>query len=192
MVKLGFIVEGTTEKIIVESEAFRLFLLSINLSVVAPVIDATGKNKLSGKSLFSQIQILKDGGANKIIILTDLDEDACITVTKNRIQAPNECLVIVAVKTIEAWFLSDNKLMQKILNESDYVCEHPETISNPYEEIRQLMVQYTGRGVGNSKVLLAKRFVKEGFSIVQAANHPQGSSAQYFIQQLHQLSTSPT
>jgi hypothetical protein len=191
MVTLGFIVEGATEKIVLESEAFRHYLQSIGLSAVDPVIDATGKNKLSGKYLLSHIQILKDQGANTIIVLTDLDTDACITITKNRIGAPDECLVIVAVKTIEAWFLADSALMQKMLNHPDYVYGHPETISNPYEEIRQLMVQFTGRGVGPSKVLLARRFIKEGFSVVQAAEHAHCSSAQYFIHQLHLLSANP-
>lgn len=40
MVKMGFIVEGDSEKIIVESEKFRQFLLSHDTELVTPVINA--------------------------------------------------------------------------------------------------------------------------------------------------------
>jgi hypothetical protein len=186
MVKLGFIVEGGTEKRIIESTAFREYLISLNLGFVEAVIDAEGNGNLLPMYLLHYIQILKDQGANKIIILTDLDLDACITVTKNRINAPNECLMIVAVKTIEAWFLSDRDTLQKIINNNGYVCPNPETIDDPFKEIRQLATN-TGRGLGTSKIRIADKFIKEGFSIVNAADHANCLSAQYFINKLNLL-----
>ena len=85
MVKLGFIGEGTTEKIILQSESFRQYLLSNEISFVENVIDATGNGNLLPKNIEGFVNRLKDDGATAIIILTDLDEDKCISLTKERI-----------------------------------------------------------------------------------------------------------
>lgn len=45
---------------------------------------------------------LEKEGARIIVILTDLDDDSCITETRNRISARAQDVVIVAVKKIEA------------------------------------------------------------------------------------------
>lgn len=42
MVKVGFIVEGDCEKIIIESPQFKQFLLSCGFELVTPVINAAG------------------------------------------------------------------------------------------------------------------------------------------------------
>ena len=88
MVKIGFICEGETEKIIVESENFQQFLLQNNFEFVN-AIDATGNGNLLPKNIQPFIKILKDDGAEIIFILTDLDIDKCITNTKERINAPD-------------------------------------------------------------------------------------------------------
>lgn len=184
MVKLGFIAEGGTEKIILESPAFQAFLQEINLDYVENVVDVTGNNNLLPKYLPNHIKILEDQGANFFIILTDLDRDQCITLTKRRIGAPEFCLIIVSIKEIEAWFLSDSLAMQSVLKSEEYSCPEPESIDDPFSFIRELVYSQTGQGVGNSKIRLAKKMLKNGFSIPNAASHPNCSSAQYFVNQL--------
>lgn len=187
MVKLGFIAEGGTEKIILESPAFQSFLQELGLEYIENVVDATGNNNLLPKHLSNHIKILKDKGANFFIILTDLDTDQCITLTKQRIEIPKNCLIIVSIKAIEAWFLSDRLTLQRIIKNQTYVCSNPETINNPYEEIQRLAIEYTGKGLGRSKILIAKKFIEQGFSIRNAASNPNCSSSQYFLGKLNEL-----
>ncbi len=78
MVKLGFICEGETEKIIIESLAFREFLLANNFQLVK-AFDATGNGNLLPENITPMVKNLLDEGAEKIFIITDLDEDTCIT-----------------------------------------------------------------------------------------------------------------
>jgi hypothetical protein len=126
-------------------------------------------------------KILEGKGATSIVILTDLDEDTCITSTKDRIGLAQNHLVVVSVKEIEAWFLADEMAMNLFLKDNDYFLESPEQIANPFEEIRQLRVKKIGRGIGG-KMLLAKQMIdNHNFSILRAAQHPACPSAKYFI-----------
>ena len=46
MVKIGFIVEGATEKIILESSDFFAYLKSLSVNFISDIIDAEGSGKL--------------------------------------------------------------------------------------------------------------------------------------------------
>jgi hypothetical protein len=186
MVKLGFICEGETEKIIVESSNFKKLLAENNCSFVK-AFDATGNNNLLPEKITPLINNLIDEGAEKIFILTDLGEDECITKTKERINAPAEIITIVSVKQVEAWFLADSQTLSVLLNEADFQFQHPETIPVPREAIQQLFLQKKGRGIGPSKPLFATKMVNNGFSITNAAAHPNCPSARYFITKLQSL-----
>ena len=59
MVKVGFIVEGNTEKVIVNSPQFKAFLNNIGLSIVDPVIDAKGNGNLLPQNIEPFIGLLK-------------------------------------------------------------------------------------------------------------------------------------
>jgi Domain of unknown function (DUF4276) len=186
MVKLGFICEGETEKIIIESSNFKKLLAENNCSFVK-AFDATGNGNLLPKNIAPMINNLVDEGAEKIFILTDLDEDECITKTKERINAPAEIIVIVSVKQVEAWFLADSQTLSVLLNEANFQFQHPETIPVPREAVQQLFLQKKGRGIGSSKPLFATKMVNHGFSITNAAAHPNCPSARYFIAKLQSL-----
>lgn len=182
MVKVGFICEGETEKIIVDSVDFKSILALNNLQLVKS-IDATGNGNLLPKHIIPFIESLKDDGAEKIFILTDLDEDVCITKTKERINAPENVVVIISVKQIEAWFLADSITLSKIFKK-EYQFDFPENENNPREKLREVFVAETGRGIGSSKPGFAKRFLKEGFSVSNAVNHPNCNSAKYLLSKL--------
>lgn len=189
MVKLGFIGEGATEKIILESKSFRQFLISHNISFIENVIDATGNGNLLPKNIAGFVNRLKDEGATIIIILTDLDEDKCISLTKERIDPEGKHIVLVSVKEIESWFLSDIKTMRSFFSDDQFIFNQPENISDPFSEIRALRIQKTGRGLVTKKTLANLMVYKSGFSIIEAAKHPDCSSAKYFLDKILSFST---
>ncbi len=182
MVKVGFICEGETEKIIVDSAAFKSILADHNFQLVN-AIDATGNGNLLPKNIIPFIESLKDDGAEKIFILTDLDEDVCITRTKERINAPETVIVIISVKQIEAWFLADS-ITLSIVFAKEFQYHFPEIENTPREKLREIFMNETGRGIGDSKPRFAKWIIREGFSVSNAANHPNCNSAKYLMNKL--------
>lgn len=183
MVKIGFIAEGATEKKILEKTDFFSFLQSLNISYVPEVIDANGNGNLLPHNIIAFTQVLFDKGATHIFILTDLDIDLCVTETKLRIAPLSQTVVVVSKKAVESWFLADTTAMNKFLNSSDYVCEDPESVSDPFTEIKSLRLLKNGRGVGG-KLILADLMIRSSFSIQNAALHPACSSAKYFVDKL--------
>ncbi len=189
MVKLAFIGEGATEKIILESSEFRKYLRSIKIDFIEQVIDATGNGNLLPKNIAGFVSRLKDLGANVIFILTDLDEDKCITLTKDRIDPKAQHIIIVSVKEIESWFLAETECMSKFFGDSNFICDEPEKFDDPFSEIKALRLQKSGRGIATKRTLANLLVHKFGFSISRAANHANCSSAKYFINKMKSIST---
>lgn len=183
MVKIGFICEGKTEKNIIESTNFQQWLRQNDLDCLLPVIDAKGSGNLLPNRIEALRRELLDQNVQKIVILTDLDLDSCITSTRQRIGDQNDQIIIVAVKQIEAWFLSDTPTLQALFSDSSFTFDHPELESNPFQTLQQLLLTKTNRGVG-SKNILVSRMLKYGFTIENAARHPNCSSANYFLTKL--------
>ena len=189
MVKIGFICEGDTEQILLLSDNFQAYLSSINLQAVN-VINACGSGNLLPHNIKGYIQSLENSGAEVILILTDLDNDICITQTKERILARQQDIVIIAVKKIEAWFLANEIAMRSLLNNSHFSFSLPELEDNPFETINNLLVQYTGRGIGKSsagKIRLVKRLLDAGLDLSNSGIHPKCFSAKYFLDTLQKL-----
>ncbi len=195
MVKVGFICEGDTEQILLLSDKFQEFLTSINLHLVN-VINATGSGNLLPHNIKGYIESLEKDDAEVIFILTDLDNDVCITKTKERIKAREKDVVIIAVKKIEAWFLANDLAMRLLLNNPDFSYPAPEEESEPFETINGLLMNHTGRGIGKKgtlktgagKIKLVHRLLELGLNITQSAEHPACTSARYFIDKLTQTS----
>ncbi len=186
MVKIGFICEGETEKLIIESEAFKTLLVKSGLQLIL-AIDAEGNGNLLPRNIEKFIAILEDAECEKIFILTDLDKDSCITFTKNRISARENDIIIVAVKQIEAWFLSDSQTLSGLFK-AKFQFEFPENENEPYDTLNTLFINYTDRGNGKKdnggKIKTARKMLTNGFSISNAATHPNCPSAKYFLQKL--------
>jgi hypothetical protein len=186
MVNIGFICEGETEKLIVESEKFQEQLRQLELNCVK-VVDAEGNGNLLPKNLANHLHTMQRYGAEKVVILSDLDTETCISATKDRIgSAALISSVIIAVKAIEAWFLADSFTLSAIFKK-EYHFQNPETPINPFEEIRTVFRAETNRGPGTSKLVLAKKMIDNGFSVIKAAQHEQCNSARYFILKLQEL-----
>lgn len=187
MVRVGFIGEGKTEQIVLESASFQEWLQQHGIERVGTVINAGGAgNLVSGRIDPLRIELL-DYQADMVVILTDLDEDQSVGITKQRIGEHTNQLVIVAVKKIEAWFLADGPTLAHLTGDPVDI-ESPEAIDNPFEEIQRLFLQQTGRGIG-TKPMLARRMIKYGFTIEQAARHPNCPSARYFLTKLQTLAS---
>jgi hypothetical protein len=187
MVKLGFIVEGETEKILLESEIFKDLLSKFKLDYISEIVDAGGNGNLLPKNIEKISAILIDKGASKIIVLTDLDKDKCVTETKNRISPLENHICVISKKEIEAWFLADTLALSNFLKSSNFDIHSPETIEEPFEEIKKLRMNLNNRGIGDKKIL-ARFMVKNNFSFERAASHPNCTSAKYFIDKLKTLS----
>ena len=189
MVKIGFICEGDTEQILLLSDSFQHYLSSINLLAVN-VINACGSGNLLPHNIGGYIESLEKAGAEVVVILTDLDDDICITRTKARIKPREKDVVVIAVKKIEAWFLANDIAMRSLLKNGQFSFNAPEGVANPYETINELLLKYTGRGIGRTssgKIRLVTRLIYLGFDLQNSANHPQCFSAKYFLNKLQEI-----
>lgn len=185
--KVGFIVEGETEMFFIKrNAAFKDFLSSIHVDVVVS-IDGNGGELHNPEILNRKKLLCKDAGAEHIFILTDLDEESCYTEKKSKLDLENVSCTIIAKRAFEAWFLADTETINKVIGNGNYYCEAPENLTNPFEQIRQLHIEYkNGRGIGG-KPLLAAKMNKNGFNVLNAAQHPNCHSATYFVEKLKGL-----
>lgn len=186
--KVGFICEGETEKIIVESASFLQLLADLKLQFVKAV-DAAGNGNLLPKNIENHLITMKRYEADYVIILTDLDEDICITKTKERIKdnLPENAIIIISVKAIESWFLADSVTLSTIFKRS-FLYEFPEKVNKkPIDVINQLFQENLNRGIGKDKPRLAKFMLKNGFDLNNAVNHANCPSALYFLNKLKQI-----
>jgi len=187
MVKLGFIVEGDTEKIILEHSGFFGYLGSLSIAYIPEVINAGGNGNLLPHNINAFTKVLEGKGATHIFILTDLDTDECITHTRSRIAPLPHHIVTVSVKTIEAWFLADTETISRYFEDPEFIYDNPEAVSDPFEEIKSIRKAKTGRGFTDKKVLANSIVRKHNFSIQRAAQHPNCSSAKYFLKMINGL-----
>ena len=184
MVKVGFIVEGSCEKIIIESEAFKTFLHRNGFELVEPVVDAKGAGNLLPHNIEPFIGVLEANGAERLYILTDSD-GLPVEDVKERINHAKITAYFIAVKAIEAWFLADTQAMRKFLDIRDFTGEDfpEETPELPWERIKEI-VEETGsvKRRGKYKVAFTKKMITDWeFSIENAATHPNCPSAKCVV-----------
>lgn len=189
--RIGFVVEGDCEKLLIESANFRTWATQQGLEICDPVINAWGNGNLCNKQIEVWIKkCFSEAKPDKIVVLTDLECDPCVTQVKQRIGNQRVAKVFVAKKALEAWFLADTQAMNKWLGQNDFVETHPEsTPEMPWQRLKQIVHELRQqsikvRGPGD-KLPFTKKMLKDfGFSIERAANHPQCSSAKYFLENL--------
>lgn len=190
--KIGFITEGATELEILRSSAFKEMLKNLDLESVGE-FDAMGRDNLINKTdrIESFLKIFRDKDAEKIFILTDLESEPCISYYKNRIyNYSSKIIIIVVVKAIESWLLSDSETLSNLLKKN-FTFNNPEETNNlPFNTLQDIFLQETGRGLGSSKskIRIMRRFIRNGFSLDKASKHPNCSSVKYFIKKLEEFS----
>ncbi len=191
MVRIGFIVEGGSEKVIVESKQFRDWLHQNGIELVFPVIDAKGGGNLLPKNIEPLVGRFRSLGVDHICVLTDLEEEPNAQTVKNRIENSNVSFVFVAVKALEGWYLADTEAMNKWLKESDFYEEFPElTHSKPWDRLKEIAQNLNRTGPGN-KISFAKKMVKYfNFQISSSAQHNNCDSAKELIRELRSIGNS--
>lgn len=190
MVKIGFIVEGFSEKIFFDSPKFRKYLSDLNIDYISEIINADGNGNLLPHNIEEFTKILINKGATKIFIITDLDSDQCVTKTKDRIK-PNEIhQCVISKKAVESWFLADTETIRKYYKTINFECLNPEDLENPFKEIDSQKKIFLNRGIGSSKIKLTNSLVNLGLSFENILKHPNCESAKYFHSKLIQYSNS--
>jgi hypothetical protein len=188
VVKIGFIVEGDTEKIVIESDTFQKWAKTQGIEICSPVLNAKGSGNLLPQNIEPMIVQLQRAKPNHIVILTDLEYEPNEDAVRNRIGTTHTELIFVAVKAIEAWFLADTHALKKWLkiDVTEYQPENTEQM--PWDRLKAIAVELGQRGTGDSKPAFAKRMVKHyEFSMASAAQHPNCPSAKKFHNGLIEL-----
>ena len=182
MVRVGFIVEGETEKILIESRNFMHWLTDSEIELIRPVLNAKGGGNLLPQNIEPMILQLMEKKAHFIVILTDLEYDTSEEAVLLRIGTQHTDLIYIAVKAIEAWFLADTDAMNKWLKTSDFIEEYPEkTPDLPWKRLKDIANNLNKRGPGNSKPVFAKKMIEHYCFLVQnAAQHKHCPSAKKF------------
>ena len=193
MVKVGFIVEGASERIILESADIKRFLMNSGYELVMPVIDAEGGGNLLPTNIEPFIETLRKNGAEEIYVLTDLEQESLPEKVKERIQNEAVKSIFIAVKALEAWFLADTAAMKQWLGEAFNEEPRPEqTPSMPWDYLGEIAKKHGARGTGAKKPMFAKRMVRSieekgfNFSIDRAAQHPNCPSVKEFVEYFDQ------
>ena len=196
MVTVGFVVEGASEKRLVESELFRKWLHEdCNLEVVDPVVDAAGNGNMCSRNIETFVKNLRTSAKpNKVVVLADLDPDTCAPCVQKRkeiIDCQGIDLVAIAKKSMESWFLADTMAMRQWLGDDAFCETHPETLAEmPWDRLKKLRTQ-KGRGPGSTKLSFARKFIRDHeFDVRRAARHSQCPSARYFVERLCALGNS--
>lgn len=181
MVRIGFIVEGDSEKIVIESEKFREFLSLNGFELVTPVVNAKGGGNLLPQNIEAYLQTLQHKSIQQIMVLTDLEGEASVTDVRTRIAHTDISVIFVAIKALEAWFLSDTDAIRTWLGDTSYTELQPEqTAMMPWDRLKEISAQLGKRGPGN-KVGFAKKMVRYGFCVTRAAQHASCSSARELV-----------
>lgn len=182
MVRVGFIVEGDSEQIVISSPLFQTFLTRQNHQLVTPVINAKGGGNLLPQNIEVFLSRLKKQDVDKIIVVTDLEGEASADAVRERIGHEEVDVIFVAVKALEAWYLADTEAMRSWLKDEDFFEAQPEqTVDMPWNRLVEVAKLLKTQGPG-SKTSFAKKIVKHHhFSIENAANHPDCQSAKEMV-----------
>jgi len=186
VVKVAFLVEGDVEKMIIDDLKQKSWFDKFNMEVVGETVNVRGGGNLCPINISVFIDQARTFAPDFIIILTDLECDPCISETRDRLGSCDICFLIVAKRTIESWFLADSLFISGMCKKRVSV-EFPEdTEQMPFDALKSLLVEKSGTGPGN-KVSFTRKALRLGFSVDNAAGHPNCSSAKYFVQKLEAL-----
>jgi len=190
MVTVGFVVEGASDKLLIQSNLFRSWLHEeCDMKVVDPVVDASGGGNLCSRNIETLVERLRIQSApDKIVVLADLGPDACAPcISKRReiIGSAGIDLIVIARKAMESWFLADTEAMCRWTEDEAFFEEHPEARAGmPWDRLKAIGRQGV-RGPGSSKPIFSKRFIRTYcFDVRRAAQHPNCPSARYFVERL--------
>ncbi len=192
MVRVGFIVEGTSDFIILKSDKFQnLLKYKLDIETEESLIRIARSQSRLKKNFVSLVRNLQKQNVDYIFTLVDQDDkeehrknrkytppDCPITVVNeirnfrdNKNYVFNENTFVIMTREMEAWFLADAEMnfnydgnVEEILNPSDLV----------------------GKQLGTSDHIRIANKVKERFSLIRASENSK--SAKRFLDKLEQIS----
>lgn len=196
MVTVGFVVEGASEKRLVESELFQQWLREdCNLEVVDPVVDAAGSGNMCSHNIGVLVKNLRtEAKPDKVVVLADLDPETCapcVQARKEIIGSQDIDLIAIAKKALESWFLADTEAMRRWLGDDIFYEAAPETLAGmPWDRLKELG-RKSGQGPGTKSSFSRKFVLRYEFDVRRAAQHAQCPSADYFVKRLCALGNPP-
>jgi hypothetical protein len=194
MIRVGFIVEGDSERIVYESEDFQNLLKRLNLTSVGVISPQTRTKFFDPEQLKMYYENMLKNKPDKVFIIIDKEnETECLSKIKNSICCIDQQnqINIIQVITLESWFLADSVALSSAFKRN-YKFETPEkTDGHPFDELQREFIVNTDRGLGlKESTLPARKMVnKYKFSVENAAKHPNCPSAKYFLDKLSELSS---
>ena len=199
MVTVGFVVEGDSEKRLIESKLFQQWLREdCNLEVVDPVVNAAGSGNMCSRNIGVLVENLRtEAKPDKVVVLADLDPEKCAPCVQARkeiigLQDQDIDLIAIAKKAIESWFLADTEAMRRWLGDNTFCEAAPETLAEmPWDRLKELRDK-RGRGPGRDRFVFTRKFIRDHkFDVRRAARHAQCPSARYFVERLCALGNLP-
>lgn len=181
MVKdIVFLVEGETEEIIVKHLEQTKWFGQFQIDIKA-IINVGGNGNFCTHNISKFVKQAETFQPYKIVVLTDMDCSTCVEEAKKRLGFCNKCVLVLAKKAIESWFLADTDFMRTFTLNGSYYCVSPETtVMMPFDEMGNILRLNNQRGTRPSKPRFAKRVIRDGFSIDRALMHSNATNLQYF------------
>ena len=191
MVKVGFIVEGTSDFIILKSDRFQnLLKYELGFETEESLINIARSRSSLKKNFVSLVKNLQKENVDYIFTLVDQDDKE--GQRKNRAYMPPDCPIVVVneiqnfrdnrnyifeknsfvimTREMEAWFLADANLNFNYDGQ-------PEKILNPSDIV--------GKQLGTSSHVKIANRLKESFSLIRASENSR--SAKRFLDKLKQI-----
>jgi len=191
MVKVGFIVEGTSDFIILKSDRFQnLLKYELGFETEESLINIARSRSSLKKNFVSLVKNLQKENVDYIFTLVDQDDKE--EQRKNRAYIPPDCPIVVVneiqkfrdnrnyifkensfvimTREMEAWFLADANLNFNYDGQ-------PEKILNPSDIV--------GKQLGTSSHVKIANRLKESFSLIRASENSR--SAKRFLDKLKQI-----
>ena len=191
MVRVGFIVEGTSDFIILKSDKFQnLLKYKLDIETEESLIRIARSQSRLKKNFVSLVRNLQKQNVDYIFTLVDQDDkeehrknrkytppDCPITVVNeirnfrdNKNYVFNENTFVIMTREMEAWFLADKNLRFKYDG-------NPEEILNPSDIV--------GEQLGTSSHVKIANKIKDRFSLVRASENSR--SAKRFLDKLKEI-----
>jgi len=140
-VKLFLIVEGDSDKIVLDGQRNWFDLLGLELNIVPTY----GKQNMI-KEAMKHYKIAILCSANNIIFLPDQDGDACALVTREKIgmDSQHRAVTIVMKRKLEAWILADGQCIQKSVNVHYSPAGQTDAEVNPKQKLHSILKRKLG------------------------------------------------
>lgn len=177
--KIALIVEGPSDKIVLESQAECFSELGVEITVRP----TGGKPEMCKKAAkFHKIETIL--GARKVIFLPDQNADACAIVTRRKIGMDKcRCAVTLVLKReLEAWILADGNAVTSVTGKQYQPAGQTDSISDPKQELMRRF--FRALGYNPSEVEMATE-ISPHFSLSRATKY--NTSAKRFVGELTRL-----